>query len=147
MLRKVSKQKLIQLIHVARNELGLSEEDYRTVLDGAAGKTSCSEMTLFELEKSLDALKALGFRVKKMPVREVEVGAANREQIEYIKGMWECCARVKTDKALTAFVRRLTGAQHLRFLDVKNAQKVILALREMMAKAGYDPDAKREADG
>ncbi len=142
---KTSKSKYIQLIHIARSKLGLSDSDYRAVLDGATGKSSCTGMTEKELREALKALKTLGFTVKKMPVKEGDVGAANLEQIEYIKGMWEVCARIKTEKALNTFIKRLTGVEHLRFLDVKSARKVILALRDMMSKSGFNPDRPEPA--
>ena len=49
-------------------------------------------------------------------------------------------AREKTDKALYAFIKRITGAAHPRFMTEKGAQDVISALRTMMVKAGFNPD-------
>jgi len=68
-------------------------------------------------------------------------------QLEYIKGMWAVCARNKSDAALTAFVKRISGIDALRFLDVDLAQKVILALRKMMTKAGFDPGTSEAVHG
>jgi hypothetical protein len=133
--------KLIRLIHVGRNKLGLTSDAYRALLQGVCGKESCAGMTLPELDRVMKALKAAGFRVeKKLPLKREEIGMATPEQLSYIKGMWELAARVKTDKALGAFIRRITRVDGIRFLDVKSAQKVILALRDITAKAGYDPD-------
>ena len=69
-----------------------------------------------------------------------EVGRATAEQIQYIKGLWELSARVKTEAALNRFIKRITGVPYLRWLDVKTAQKVILAVRDIAVQAGYDPD-------
>jgi hypothetical protein len=133
--------KLIQLIHVGRNKLALSDDVYRALLLGASGKESCSAMTIPELDRALKTIKTAGFRVeKKMPLKKEEIGSANAEQLSYIKGMWELAARNKTEKALNAFIKRIAHVDNIRFLDVKGAQKVIVALRVMMAKAGYDPD-------
>ena len=85
-------------------------------------------------------MKKLGFRVKKLAVKDEELGRASAAQLEYIKGMWELVARIKTDKALYAFIKRLTGAAHPRFMTEKGAQDVILALRTMMIKAGFNSD-------
>jgi phage gp16-like protein len=132
--------KLIRLIHVGRNKLGLQDDVYRALLRGAAGKESCAGMTLPELDRALKALKAAGFRVeKRMPLRREETGGANAEQLSYIKGMWELAARNKTEKALNAFIKRIAHVDNIRFLDVRAAQKMILALRAMTEKAGYDP--------
>ena len=134
------RKKLIQLIHVAKSKLQMSDGDYRALLVGIGGKTSSAELTVAELEQVFKAFKSLGFTVKKLPVTELERGLASDAQLDYIKGMWELVSREKTERSLNRFVRRITGAVHLRFLNVYSAQKVTLALRTMMIKAGYDPD-------
>ena len=139
-LYKTQKGQLIRLIHVAKQKIGLTEDAYRALLEGTTGKTSSTELTITELEAVLKALKGLGFQVKKMPLKAEEVGRATAEQIQYIKGLWELSARIKTEAALNAFIKRITGVPYLRWLDVKTAQKVILAVRDIAVQAGYDPD-------
>ena len=134
------RKKLIQLIHIAKSKLQMSDGDYRALLNGVGGKASSAELTVAELEQVLRAMKSLGFTVKKLPVTELDRGLASDAQLAYIKGMWELVSREKTERALNRFVRRITGAVHLRFLNVYSAQKVTLALRTMMIDAGYDPD-------
>ena len=134
------RKKLIQLIHVAKSKLQMSDGDYRALLNGVGGKTSSAELSVAELEQVLRAMKSLGFTVKKLPVTELDRGLASDAQLAYIKGMWELVSREKTERSLNRFVRRITGAVHLRFLNVYSAQKVTLALRAMMIDAGYDPD-------
>ena len=140
---KIDRSKIIQLIHIAKSQIGLSDEDYRAVLESTAKKTSCSEMSLFELNEVLKAMKKLGFKVKKLETREEEIGwDASIAQMEFIKGMWERVARDKSDRALYKFIKRITGADHPRFMTAKDSQKVIIALRKMMADAGLNPDRK-----
>lgn len=134
------RKKLIQLIHIAKSKLQMSDGDYRALLNGVGGKASSAELTVAELEQVLRAMKSLGFTVKKLPVTELDRGLASDAQLAYIKGMWELVSREKTEQALNRFVKRITGAGHLRFLNVYSAQKVTLALRTMMIDAGYDPD-------
>ena len=140
---KIDRSKIIQLIHIAKSQIGLSDEDYRAVLESTAKKTSCSQMTLFELNEVLKAMKKLGFKVKKLETREEEIGwDASKAQMDYIKGMWERVARDKSDRALYKFIKRITGADHPRFMTAKDSQKVIIALRKMMTDAGLNPDRK-----
>ena len=134
------RKKLIQLIHVAKSKLQMSDGDYRALLVGIGGKTSSAELTVAELEQVFKAFKSLGFTVKKLPVTDLDRGLASDAQLAYIKGMWELVSREKTERSLNRFVRRITGAVHLRFLNVYSAQKVTIALRTMMIDAGYDPD-------
>lgn len=142
---KMNRSKIIQLIHIAKAQVGLSEEDYRAVLESTAKKSSCSEMTLSELDDVLKAMKKLGFKVKKLSTKENELGwDASKEQMDYIKGMWELVARDKSDRALYKFIKRITGADHPRFMRSIDSQKVITALRKMMADKGLNPDRKED---
>ena len=142
-MSKLDRSKLIQLIHVAKKEIGLSDEDYRAILESTAKKSSCSEMSVFELNEVLKAMKKLGFKVKKMETREEEIGwDTSRAQMDYIRGMWELVARDKSERALYRFIKRITGADHPRFMGAVEAQKVILALRKMVMNTGLNPDRK-----
>jgi len=140
---KINRSKIIQLIHIAKSQIGLSDEDYRAVLESTTKKTSCSDMSLFELNEVLKAMKKLGFKVKKLETKDNEIGwDASKEQMDYIKGMWELVARDKSDRALYKFIKRITGADHPRFMRSVDSQKVIVALRKMMVSAGLNPDRK-----
>ena len=138
--KKNKKDNLIRLIHVGKTKVGLSEDDYRLLLLNVTDKLSCKDMSIRELEAVLKAIKGLGFKVKTMPVKPEDVGRAPAEQIGYIKGLWELSARVKTEKALNTFIKKITGVPFLGWLDKRGAQKVILVVRDLAARAGYDPD-------
>ena len=140
---RLDRSKLIQLIHVAKKEIGLSDEDYRAILESSAKKSTCSNMNVFELDEVLKAMKKLGFKFKRLETKENEVGwDTSKEQMDYIKGMWELVARDKSERALYRFIKRITGADHPRFMGAVEAQKVIIALRKMMTNAGLNPDKK-----
>ena len=140
------RKKLIQLIHVGKAKMGLADDMYRALLAGVTGKQSCAEMDEKQLSDVLWAMRRNGFAqapLRAPRVQPEDKGRATLEQLEYIRGMWHTCARNKSDAALMAFVNRVSGVDGLRFLDVGLARKVILALRQMMIKAGYDPDTSR----
>lgn len=139
------KATLIKLIHVGKNKLGFTDDNYRTFIESLTGKKSCSDMTVFQLEEVLKKMKNLGFIIKKMPLGKNEIGRASEAKLKYIKGMWEVCGRVKTNEALNNFIKRITGVSNIRWLDNTTAQKVILALRQMMRQGGYNPDTKEGA--
>ncbi|MDR2942795.1 MAG: regulatory protein GemA [Treponema sp.] len=138
------KKKLIKLVHIGKAKLGFDDEAYRAFLEGVCGKNSSSGMTVRELEKTLKSMRSLGFNQIPNRVQHEEKGGATLAQLEYIKGMWAVCARNKSDAALLAFVDRVTRVKALRFLTVETARDVILALREMMFKAGFDPDTSEK---
>jgi phage gp16-like protein len=139
------RKKLIQLIHVGKAKMGMDEPAYRAFLAGVCGRDSAAKMTLRQLEQALKAMRKNGFKELPDRVKPEEKGMATLEQLEYIKGMWAVCARNKSDAALAAFVKRIARVDALRFLNVDLAQKVILALRDMMTKAGFDPDTSEKA--
>ena len=134
------RKRLIQLIHIGKGKMGMADDTYRAFLDGVTGKDSCSDMTIRQLESVLRVMRKHGFPLAPRRVRPEEKGAASVAQLEYIKGMWAKCARNKSGRALVAFVNRIAGVKTLRFLTPETAQKVILALRDMMEKAGFAPD-------
>jgi hypothetical protein len=136
------RKKLIQLIHIGKAKLGMDDEAYRAFLGGACGKDSSARMTLRELERVVRTMRSQGFEQRPRRVQPEEQGMATPEQLEYIKGLWALAARVKTDRALNAFIRRIAHTDHIRFLTVSSAQKVILAVRDIALKAGYNPDGK-----
>jgi hypothetical protein len=141
------RKKLIQLVHIGKAKMGLADEAYRAFLEGVTGRQSCADMTGGQLEAVLRAMRKNGFPQKARRVQPEEQGMANRAQLEYIKGLWQKCARNKSDEALLAFVNRIVHVKSLRFLTVKTAQKVILAVRDIAVKAGFNPDTSEALDG
>lgn len=134
------RKKLIQLVHVGKSKLGWDETAYRAFLSGVCGKESAACMSERELNAALSAMRRAGFVTVPRNVCEIEKGRATYQQLGYIKGMWAACARNKKEYALLKFVRRIAHVDALRFLTVEKGQQVILALRDMMAQAGLDPD-------
>ncbi len=49
----MQKKRLIQLIHIARNELGMDEDTYRQMLQGLTGKASTKGMDTTQLNWKL----------------------------------------------------------------------------------------------
>ena len=53
----MTKQQLIQLIHIARNDLKMDEDTYRQMLQGLTGRASTKGMDLAQLTKVLESMK------------------------------------------------------------------------------------------
>ena len=144
---KNRRNSLIQLVHVGKAKLGWDGEAYRAFLSGVCGKESAADMSERELNAALSAMRRLGFEGIPRRVKQEERGGASLAQLEYIKGMWAVCARNKSEAALGAFVKRIARVDAPRFLDAAAAaRKVILALRDMTAKAGFDPDTSKKKE-
>ena len=57
-----TKPKLIQLIHIAKQKLGIDEFSYRAMLERLTGKSSTKAMSITELMKVMHELEQKGFK-------------------------------------------------------------------------------------
>jgi len=137
---KTAPKKLVQLIHIAKTQLGLDDETYRAVLEQVTGKTSTTQMTNPQKQAVLDRLKQSGFKVN--PVAKTGVQQlADDEQSKLIRHLWlslHTAGHVKnpSEQALAAFVERQTGVSALQFLSSDSADKVINRLRNWCKRVG-----------
>jgi hypothetical protein len=153
-MKTPAQKKWIQILHVAKRELKLDEEAYRALLFGASGVESASEIKEWkQYYAALAAFKALGFRVKSKTssasgLKETDTGTRRNpqwitsRQEYYIRGLWDLASRKKDLNSLRAIIKRLAGVDDISFLKREDAQKVILALRDITTKADYNPDGQ-----
>ena len=150
------RNKLIQLIHVAKSKLRLEDEYYRALIGQVkAEAASCTVLSLRELDKLYALLKGLGFeptsgkpKAKASPKAGPQIapqiepagGWATEEQLYYIRGLWRLASRDKKEDSLDKFCCRITGIATVGWLSVPKATDLILALRDITEKAGYNPD-------
>lgn len=137
-----SRNKLIALIHVAKRELSLNEDNYRAVLMGATDKDSLRSMSLTELETVITALKKHGFKKKNKAKRAGSRKMANTEQAKLIRAHWLSLyhlgeVRDPSERAMQAYVKRMVRIEDLKWLDFKAADTVLGGLRDWMKRAGY----------
>lgn len=137
-----------KMIHVAKSKTGLDEEAYRALLAGAAGVDSATEITSkAQYDEVMRAFRNLGFTperrraVESQRQRPADMITARQEY--YIRGLWELASRTKDERSLRAICRRITGVDDLSFCPKSKASALILALRDITRKAGFDPDGRR----
>ena len=128
------------LLHVAKAELGLSEEEYRDILRVQGGVDSSVHLNDFGFEKVLAVFRKLGFRKTaarrkrndKGPVRQgghslyLLASEAQRKILYHLMedlGWWPA--------RLFGFLRKVTGKEKPEQLSSKEAQKAIEALKAM----------------
>jgi phage gp16-like protein len=122
-------------IHIGKKQLGLTEVDYRLLLERITGLRSAAGMSENQRIAVLAEMQRLGFKAapsatKKSPhahVRKVFAlwGDAGR------KGLLENNSR----HALIAFVKRQTGVADPNWLTPDAANKVTEGLKAMIARA------------
>jgi hypothetical protein len=116
------------------------------LLEGAAGINSASEIRFEDqFNAVMKAFENLGFTSWKKQgktdsrPRWPDAWGCSEDQRAKIEVMWRTCARNPNDKALQAFIKRIARVDHPAFLRPHLARKVIIALEDMMRKAGFDP--------
>jgi phage gp16-like protein len=147
MNKLVNRSTKLSLIHIAKKETGITDEAYRILLDSAAGITSASEINFEDqFNAVMKAFGNLGFKSWKQQGKTTSrpqwpnTWGCSEDQRAKIEAMWKTCARNPSDKALQAFIKRIARVDHPAFLRPHLARKVIIALGDMMRKAGFDPD-------
>jgi hypothetical protein len=153
----IAQRKWIQVLHIAQKQCGLDDEAYRAILWGSAGVESSGGITTWkQYNDCLTAFKKLGFKVQsrtsgKSRLKETKPQQGRSEhmissrQEYYIRGLWDLASRKKDEKSIRAVIKRITKVDDIRFIKKNDATKVILALRDIAKKAGFDPDSPEGA--
>lgn len=134
-----NRARLIRLVHVARRDLRLDEETYRSVLRAQGGESS-AHMNAAQLQKAVDAMKAMGFKVAskgKAPAspaistRSRRIGGsaapggsvvlAGDAESRKARAMWLTLhaigqVRDPSEAALLAYARRQTGVERMEWV-------------------------------
>lgn len=131
-------------IHALKGALKLDDDTYRAILGGYGVKTS-TKLTITKADDLIDDLtrKAVNAGVweKRKPAAKAKATRtlADDDQSRMIRGLWielHEIGAVKdpSEKALASYVKRMTRMAALQWLDVKQAQLVIEALKKWRAR-------------
>ncbi|RZF83733.1 regulatory protein GemA [Pseudoalteromonas sp. CO325X] len=142
----MNKAKLIQLIHIAKSQLALDDDTYRSALRGVTGKTSCKELGVKELTAVLEHFKKSGFKCRSNGSKKrmsPKSSARQLGEINKIRAIWitmhkQGFVRDGSETALDAFVNRMLNRRkvgenvsfHTQFLTYKQAVPVLEALKK-----------------
>lgn len=129
------RSQLIQLIHVGKRDLGLDEDTYRHLLTETTQKDSTKKMTIPQLNRVLDAMKQLGFKVRNKGGRPQAKDAMSKK----IRALWlelHNGGHVEnpSEEALATYVMRITKVEALQWLDGQQAAKVIETLKQWLKR-------------
>lgn len=136
----MTKQRLIQLIHIARNDLQMDEDTYRQMLQGLTGKTSTKGMDVTQLNRVMESMKKKGFRVKPSGKARSGLPLDTHPQSKKLRALWLEMAsagivRDSSEQALALWVQRETGISALRWLSNEQASNVIEKLKKWQRRA------------
>ncbi|ECH9341110.1 regulatory protein GemA [Salmonella enterica subsp. diarizonae] len=132
---KINRVKLIQLIHIAKSQMGMDADTYRQMLLSVTGKTSTSDMNPGQLNKVLAAMKAKGFVVKPSSKARTTRQLADFPQAKKLRALWlemyaQGFVRDSSEEALRRWVKRETGVDGLQWLESDKASEAIEKLKK-----------------
>lgn len=143
----------IKMIHVAKRELGMNDDDYRVVLGRATrgATTSLRAMTDGQLQDVIGEMKALGFvpTSSSASSRKVRGPFAPKLLALWLSGWNLGVFHSQEERALIHFVERQTGIAHVQWLrDPRDAAKAIDGLKLWIAReAGVEWPKSAAATG
>lgn len=138
------------LLHVAKHQLGLSDDDYRTVLRREAGVESSRDLDGAGFDRVMTEFERLGFKGRgRHAVPGRREGMATPAQVVAIQGMWRSYKGRDDERGLRRWLERHMGVSHPRFLDAGKAGKAVAILLKMNGhpSAARNRDAARPDDG
>lgn len=146
-------------VQIARKELGLQEDDYRSILERLTGRTSSADCSDAELGRVLDEFRAKGWVPKVVVGGKAKVGMAptsagtaprsipnrpaDHPAAKKARALWLSLwnlgeVRDSSEAALEAFARRQLKVERLQWADQALTYKLIEALKAMAGRAGWD---------
>lgn len=146
------RRSLLGKVHIAKKQLGLTDDEYRGILQAQFQVNSAKKLSDRRLTSLIEFFKAKGFQAKPKKPRPSKSStpqpAKEKEQlILKMRALWISLFHLgvtydRSDDGLTAFARRVSGGknsgvQALHWLDQESAYKVIEAMKKM---------AERDAD-
>lgn len=129
--------KKIGLLHVARKQLGLSEDEYRAILMGRGGCESSADLDEDGFQSVIEHMNALGFR-SEWTSRNFgrRRGMASPAQVELMRKLWaDYHGPDDREAALNAWLAKYHKVSALRFVTAEKAKAVLGALRAMVARS------------
>lgn len=138
----MANNKQLAKIHIAKKDLGISDSAYRDLLSGW-GVSSSKELNENQAEEVIEALKKIGFVVKKSQKSKVKSQIqivlpenrpdefATQKQMNMLCGMWTSYSREKTEESFRKFVKNIAKVDLVEWLLKADVQKVRLAIMRL----------------
>lgn len=129
--------KRVALLHVAKKQLGLTDDDYRAMLSRAAGVNSAADLSDDGFQLVVFEFERLGFRSTKAKTSfGHRRGFASPAQVAAIRSLWREW-RGEDDPgeaALNAWLTKFHKVSALRFVSADKVTAVLVALKSMVGR-------------
>jgi phage gp16-like protein len=130
----------LAMIHLAKKQLGMTDEDYRAMLHNIAGTTSSAHLNTAGRSQIIEHLKKCGFKPL-IRVKRTGKPPGNPTQTGKIEQLWKELAKTgilrdSSRRALSAFLLRRTSVAEPNWLTPEQASDIIEALKAWLKRAG-----------
>lgn len=123
-------------IHVLKSQLGLNDDNYRDFLQAQTGVRSSKDLSVAQAGRVIERMREVaGERPAQGAVAGLDTPIGGKLRALWIAGYNLGIVRARDDKAMLAFVERITGVSHIRFLkDARDASNAIEGLKSWLAR-------------
>jgi phage gp16-like protein len=129
------RRRKMAIIHVAKKELGLDDESYRALLEGAAGVRSAADIETYrQYAAVLDAFKRLGFQKSRRP--KVENPQLGKSYALWCRLYELGAVQSKRYGSMLSYVHRMAGDQDLYRRD--QLSMVIESLKQWIDRLEHE---------
>jgi len=130
----MSRKKELAVIHIAKDELGLGDSEYRDLLAAWTGEESAGDMDEAQRHEVIENFKEMGFEPQSDRDERLEIGDDDKPQVKKIKQLWLKLHEVgavtnPSLESLNAYVQRMTETDRVQWLGTTDASRVIEALK------------------
>lgn len=134
----------LAVIHVAKKQLDLDDDDYRAMLRAEGGVASARDLDDAGARRVMQWFDNHGF---KRDGTAKGTAGDRRPIVKKARALWISLYQLdevtnRADKALDAFAKNLTGKDTLRFCTNGEAAKVVEALKAWAERAGWTGGAR-----
>jgi phage gp16-like protein len=143
---KAHRRGLIAKVHIARTQLGLSDDDYRAVLIDETGHDSAAMLDERQLDAVVKRFEARGFTAKAKAGATPRRGRpADHPSARKARALWISLHQLgaienPAEAALEAFARRQLGVDKLQWADQGQCYKLVEALKAIAERHGWSQD-------
>ena len=123
---KSNRKALLAKVHIAKKELGLSDEIYRAVLEEKYGVRSAKELKIFELIDLCRHFEKLGWKSK--PPKGKPRACKEREAL--LKKVFVLCYNlgVPVPEYATGIAKKMFGVDYIGWCNPNQLHKIVAAL-------------------
>lgn len=119
----------IALIHIAKNQLNIEDENYRNILNNF-GVTTCKDLNDDQFKLLMDIFANLGFKSNKMKFDKLQVWGCTQRQRNMIIYLWRSKANNKSFSALQNFIFRIVK-KSIAYINQHDVEKIVNAINHL----------------